>query len=62
MTLVRDLIDIPEAVYSGDFVLRLSEGVERSKETLDEYVVTPELAKNFDEALGLIKSALVSRS
>ena len=58
MTLIRDLIDIPEHVQKGDFVLRLAEGVDRAEETLRVYVVTPELKKYFDDALTFIKSAL----
>ena len=63
-TPLRDLIDIPERVFKGDFVLRLGEGVtdEHAAETVEQYVVTPELAKCFDEALGLIGSALEARS
>ena len=34
MTLISDLIDLPEQVHRGDFVLRLSEGVEHPAETL----------------------------
>ena len=30
MTLLKELIDIPERVQRGDFVLRLSEGVNRA--------------------------------
>ena len=44
MTLIKELIEIPEHVEQGDFVLRLSEGVTRAEETLREYVVTPELS------------------
>ncbi len=33
MTLIKELIDIPEQVQRGDFVLRLSEGVNRPEET-----------------------------
>ncbi len=62
MTLLRDLIDIPERVHRDDFVLRLSEGVDRPEETLRSYVVTPQLAEAFDRALGLIRAALASRS
>lgn len=58
MTLIKDLIDIPERVQRGDFVLRLAEGVNRPEETLREYVVTPELQKCFDDALTFIRSAL----
>ncbi len=62
MTLIRDLIDIPERVHRDDFVLRLAEGVARPDETLRTYVVTPQLAGAFDRALGLIRDALVSGS
>lgn len=58
MTLIRDLIEIPERVQRGDFVLRLSEGVNRAEETLRDYVVTPELKECFDNALTFIRSAL----
>ena len=62
MTLIRDLIDIPERVHSDDFVLRLAEGVARPDETLRTYVVTPQLKDAFDRALGLIREALASGS
>jgi hypothetical protein len=61
-TLIRDLIDIPEQVHRGDFVLRLTEGVTHPKETLRDYVVTEQLAACFDNALGFIRSALDGRS
>lgn len=62
MTLIKDLIHIPERVQRGDFVLRLSEGVHRPEDTLREYVVTPELKGCFDNALGFIRSALQDRT
>ncbi len=62
MTLLRDLIDVPERVHRDDFVLRLSEGVDRPEETLRDYVVTPQLAGAFDRALHLIRAALDSGS
>jgi len=40
MTLIRELIDIPERVHRDDFVLRLAEGVTNPAETLRTYVVT----------------------
>src|SRR5436309_13376365 len=61
-TLIRALIDIPEQVHRGDFVLRLTEGVAHPQETLRDYVVTEQLAACFDNALGFIRSALESRS
>ena len=59
--LLRELITIPERVHQGDFVLRLTEGVARRQATLDSYVITPQLRVAFDEALGLIGSALAEQ-
>ncbi|WP_416670068.1 phage resistance protein [Egbenema bharatensis] len=62
MTLIKDLIDIPERVQKGDFVLKLTEGVTRPEVTLKDYVVTPELKDCFDNALTFIRSALQGNS
>jgi hypothetical protein len=62
MTLIKDLIDIPERVQKGDFVLKLTEGVIRPEVTLKDYVVTPELKDCFDNALTFIRSALQGNS
>ncbi len=62
MTLLRELIDIPEHVQKGDFVLRLSEGVGDPTGTLSEYVVTPELVKFFYKALYFIRDAVARRT
>src|SRR6187455_1596593 len=62
MTAIKDLISLPEHVHRGDFVLRLTEGVERPVETLRDYVVTPQLVECFDDALGFIKGAMDARS
>jgi DNA replication protein DnaC len=61
--LLRDLITIPEKVQTSDFVLKLAEGVseERASATIRDYVVTPQLAKAFDAALGIIHSAIEGR-
>jgi hypothetical protein len=55
--LLRDLINIPDRVLAGDFVLNLSKGV-GEESTVREYVVTDQLATCFDEALGIIQSAV----
>src|SRR3954467_10791219 len=60
--LLRELIDIPEHVQKGDFVLRLSEGVIDPAGTLGEYVVTPELVRCFDQALDLVRDAVARRT
>ena len=59
---IKDLLDLPEQVSRGDFVLRLTEGITRPDETLRDYVVTKQLVGRFDAALVLIKSALEQRS
>jgi hypothetical protein len=58
--LLRDLIDIPERVHQGDFVLKLSEGVSdaHADETVRNYVVTDQLRRSFDEALGFIQRSV----
>ncbi|MEZ5229960.1 MAG: hypothetical protein R2710_25845 [Acidimicrobiales bacterium] len=59
MTLIRELIDIPTQVQDGDFVLKLTQGITGdTKPTVDQYVVTEQLAKAFDDALGLVSSAV----
>ena len=59
--LLRDLIDIPERVHAGDFVLTLSKGVTQES-TVRDYVATPQLSRCFDDALGLIQSAVEGRA
>src|SRR2546426_568970 len=62
MTLLKDLIPIPDRVHKGDFVIKLTEGIQRPEETLHDYVVTPQLVGCFDDALGFVRSALETRS
>jgi len=57
-TFIKDLIDLPDQVRRGDFVLRLTEGVTKPEETVASYVVTPQLVHSFDDALGLIRSGI----
>src|SRR5208337_3236154 len=61
--LLRELIDIPERVHQGDFVLKLSEGVSEAHaaETVKNYVVTDQLRRAFDEALVFIQRATDER-
>jgi len=62
MPLIKELITIPERVHQGDFVLKLSEGVAHAEQTLRDYVVTPQLADAFGNALGFIEQAVLSGS
>ena len=61
--LIKDLIHIPERVQRGDFVLNLASGLEADavEQTLKDYVVTPQLARCFEDALSFIKSTAVSQ-
>ncbi|GII83983.1 hypothetical protein Ssi03_19730 [Sphaerisporangium siamense] len=56
--MLRDVIEIPEELSANDFVLKLSDGVSQVRATLASYVVTPQLAACFDEALSYVKGAL----
>lgn len=62
MTLIRELIHIPNQVRDGDFVLKLAEGVsdQQATATVDNYEVTPQLAEAFNDALGLVAGAVES--
>jgi hypothetical protein len=58
MTLMRDVITIPERVADSDFVMRLSEGVAQARQTINDYVVTDSLKRDFATALGLVGQAV----
>lgn len=60
--LISELLDLPDQVRKGDFVLNLSKGVTEPERTLEQYVVTPQLVTCFDDALGFIRSAVDSVS
>jgi hypothetical protein len=57
---IGEVFDIPRQVHQGDFVLKLTEGVDErhAAATLRDYVVTPQLIECFKESLGLIRGAL----
>jgi hypothetical protein len=56
--LIAEILDLPDRVRKGDFVLNLSKGVTEPEKTLDQYVVTPQLVACFDDALSFIRSAV----
>lgn len=57
---IGEVFSIPTQVHQGDFVLKLTEGVDarHAEATLRDYVVTPQLVDCFKESLGLIRGAL----
>jgi hypothetical protein len=62
MTPIKDLISLPEHVHRGDFVLRLTEGVEKPSDTVRDYFATPQLVECFNDALAFIKGAIDANS
>ena len=62
MTLIRDLIEIPERVFQDDLVLKLTDGLAHADRTLRDYVVTPELARNFADAMEFVREAVEGNS
>lgn len=58
MTLLREVIHIPERVTQSDFVVGLADGVANKQQTLRQYVVTPQLVDCFDRALSLVGEGL----
>src|SRR6202166_4674967 len=62
MKLISELIEVPNQVHGGDFVLKLTEGVQDAEGTLRDYVVTDQLVLCFERALDLLKDAVANRS
>jgi len=56
--LISEIIELPDRVRKGDFVLNLSKGVNEPKKTLEQYVVTAQLVACFNDALSFIRSAV----
>ncbi|MEU6588917.1 hypothetical protein ABZ923_06730 [Streptomyces sp. NPDC046881] len=56
---LKDVLDIKEDVYAGDFKVELSQGFAgNSAGRVEEYVVTPQLKEQFDKALKLVRGAV----
>ncbi|MBQ1090127.1 hypothetical protein KBY47_13480 [Streptomyces sp. B93] len=56
---LRDVLDIKEDVYAGDFKVELSQGFTgQSADRVEEYVVTPQLREQFGKALRLVRGAV----
>lgn len=62
MPKLKEIFDLPKQVHQGDFVLKLADGLEAPAATVRDYVVTPQLVKCFDQALGVVKGAIDSRT
>jgi hypothetical protein len=58
MTLLSELIEIPEQVHKSDFVISLATAIDEPERTVADYVVTPQLAACFDRALSLVATSV----
>ena len=58
--LLRDIIDIPDRVRPGDLLVTLAEGFDTSAKTIEQYVVTPQLAARLGDSLGIVGAAVRS--
>ena len=58
--LLADLIAIPTEVHRSEFVVSLHDGLDRASALLDTYVVPPQVAGAFEQALTLVASAVDS--
>src|SRR6266511_3811723 len=58
MTLLADLIEIPEQVHKSDFVISLATAIGDPADTVRDYVVTDQLVHCFDRALSLVATAV----
>lgn len=61
MTLLRELIEIPERVGGGDYVFALQDAVKEPERVVADYVVTDQLAESFNEALQFVEGAVRDR-
>jgi hypothetical protein len=61
VTLLRELIEIPERVGRGDYVFTLQDAVHEPDRVLQDYVVTEQLANAFSDALGFVRGAVQGR-
>ncbi len=57
-TVLRELLDLPQEVIKSDFVVKLTDGVERPKTLLRDYAVTGNITFAFDQALSLVQAAV----
>ena len=61
MTLLKDLIEIPEHSSADDFVVKLTDARTRVASTLKEYVPTRAVVERMNTALGLVDAAVVGK-
>jgi hypothetical protein len=60
--LLKDAIHIPTSVRQGDLVYKLTDASEHTKETVEQYVVTPQLEASFIDAVQLVKAAVTEQT
>jgi len=59
MARICELVDLPEHVRKGDFVVVLNEGIAQAEKTVGQYALTHGLIQAFGRSLSLIRSGLM---
>ncbi|MFF8614572.1 PglY protein [Streptomyces sp. NPDC015350] len=57
---LRDVLNLPDSVLAGSFKVDLSEGIEQIEESVDQYVVTPNIDKALRRALTVVRESVRS--
>ncbi|WP_461034292.1 PglY protein [Streptomyces mayteni] len=57
---LRDVLDMPESVLSGEFKVELSGGFEETAQRIDEYVVTENIERALRRALKIVETSVAS--
>ena len=52
MPKLREVFDLPEQVHQGDFVLRLTDGLNAPADTVRDYIATPQLVSALTKRSG----------
>ena len=60
--LLSEFITLPDEAQRSGFVISLTESISKAQQTLDNYVVTPDLQSAFREALALVTTAVSSKA
>ncbi|NLU66093.1 PglY protein [Streptomyces sp. HNM0574] len=55
---LRDVLNLPESVLAGSFKVDLSEGIDQVEESVDQYVVTPNIDKALRRALSVVRESV----
>lgn len=61
MSILQEILKLPDRIRNADFVVRIAEGVEHPDTLLDRYAVTPDIHTAFQDALDLTQEAVLGK-